>query len=66
MAGAGYIEVSESSSSAPTTPESVALRDLKSVYFDDKNGRNLENFSRYLVRVFVIFRRFFGKFLERH
>ena len=43
----------------PTTPENVALRDSKSMYFYDRNGRNLENFSRYLEKGFVIFRRFF-------
>ena len=36
----------------PTTPENVALRDSKSMYFYDRNGRNLENFSRYLEKRF--------------
>ena len=53
MTDAGYIELPESSSwsSTSTTPENVALRDSKSVNFNDKNGRYLENFSRYLEKV---------------
>ena len=52
MTDAGYIELPESSSwsSTSTTPENVALRDSKSVNFNDKNGRYLENFSRYLEK----------------
>ena len=52
MAGAGGIDVPESSSSTPTllpqeNVENFSLGDTKPVYFHDKSKGYLEGFSRY-------------------